>query len=395
MLLLLNHHSSLFQTAKAPLRGRFAARLPGFVALMKPRVMSLAVFTAFVGLAIAPGHLDPLLASVAIGAIAAGAGAAGVLNMWCDADIDAVMVRTARRPIPRGEISRAEALLFGLILACSAVAILALALNITAAALLAFAIFFYVVVYTMWLKRQTPQHIVIGGAAGALPPVIGWAAVTGSIGIEPVILFLIILLWTPPHFWALSLNRAHEYARAGVPMLPVVAGMTATTRQILIYSVLLLPISLSPCALGFAGPLFGTAAATCGAILVALAFQLHGSKGTNRLAAQRLFSFSILYLFALFAALLASNLGNRWSSTLLPRAESTPISSSQRERPAGLLGNAAQFNQSERERESNMRHALLAVILVDAALLLASAGTDQRQTRHGLHRRTRLGPGVG
>ena len=340
MLLWLNYHSSRFQFAKAPLRGRFAARLPGFVALMKPRVMSLAVFTAFVGLAIAPGHLDPLLAFVAIGTIAAGAGAAGVLNMWCDADIDAVMARTARRPIPRGEISGAEALVFGLILSCSAVAILAVALTSKAAALLAFAIFFYVVVYTMWLKRQTPQNIVIGGAAGALPPVIGWVAVTGSIGLETVILFLIILLWTPPHFWALSLNRADEYRRAGVPMLPVVAGVTATARQILIYSVLLLPISLLPCALGFAGSLFGTVAATCGAILVALAFRLHGSKGTNRLAAQRLFSFSILYLFALFAALLASNLGNHWSSMLLPRAESIPISSSQSEMPAGLLGNA-------------------------------------------------------
>src|SRR5499425_2221913 len=285
---------TILQIAKTPLRGRFAGRMSGFVALMKPRVMSLAVFTAFVGLAIAPGHLDPVLAFVAIGAIAAGAGAAGVLNMWGDADIDAVMTRTARRPIPRGEISRAEALAFGLILACSAVAILALALNIKAAALLAFAIFFYVVVYTMWLKRQTPQNIVIGGAAGALPPVIGWAAVTGSIGLEPVILFLIILLWTPPHFWALSLNRADEYARARVPMLPVVAGPAATTRQILSYSVLLLPISLLPCALGFAGVLFGIVAATCGAILVALAFQLHGSKGRNRLAAQRLFSFSIL-----------------------------------------------------------------------------------------------------
>ena len=304
---------SIFQIAKAPLRGRFAARLPGFVALMKPRVMSLAVFTAFVGLAIAPGYLDPVLASVAIGAIAAGAGAAGVLNMWFDADIDAVMARTARRPIPRGEISRAEALVFGLLLACSAVATLALALNIKAAALLAFAIFFYVVVYTMWLKRRTAQNIVIGGAAGALPPVIGWAAATGSIGLESVILFLIILLWTPPHFWALSLNRADEYARAGVPMLPVVAGTTATTRQILIYSLLLVPVSLLPCALGFAGPLFGTAAATCGAILVALAFQLHRSKGTSRLAAQRVFSFSIVYLFTLFAALLASNLGNPWS----------------------------------------------------------------------------------
>src|SRR5262245_1968307 len=340
MSLLLNDHSGLLQTAQAPLWGRFATRIPHFVTLMKPRVMSLAVFTAFVGMAIAPGQLTLLLASVAICAIAAGAGAAGVLNMWGDADIDAVMTRTARRPIPRGEISRAEALIFGLILACSAVAVLALALNIYAAALLAFAIFFYVVVYTMWLKRRTAQNIVIGGAAGALPPVIGWAAVTGSIGLEPVILFLIILLWTPPHFWALSLNRADEYARAGVPMLPVVAGPDATTRQILIYSVLLLPISLLPCVLSFAGPLFGATAATCGVILVTLAFRLHASKGRNRLAAQRLFSFSILYLFALFAALLASNLGNRWSSTLVPRGESTLVSFSQREMPVGLLGNA-------------------------------------------------------
>ena len=308
MSILLNPNSAILQTAKAPSRGRLLARLPHFVALMKPRVMSLAVFTAFVGLAIAPGQLEPLLACVAMAAIAAGAGAAGVLNMWGDADIDAVMARTAKRPIPRGEISRAEALAFGLILACSAVAILALALNCNAAALLAFAIFFYVVVYTMWLKRQTPHNIVIGGAAGALPPVIGWAAATGSIGLEPVTLFLIILLWTPPHFWALSLNRADDYARAGVPMLPVVAGPTATTRQILMYSILLLPVSLLPCALGLAGPLFGAAAATCGAILVALAWRLHASKGTNRLAAQRLFSFSILYLFAVFAALLASNL---------------------------------------------------------------------------------------
>src|ERR1700758_172635 len=274
VLLLVDHQSGLFHTT-TPLRRRFAARLPGFVALMKPRVMSLAVFTAFVGLKIAPGYLDPLLAATAILAIAAGAGAAGVLNMWYDADIDALMTRTATRPIPRGEISRAEALVFGLILACSAVAILALAFNIRAAALLAFAIFFYVVVYTMWLKRQTPQNIVIGGAAGALPPVIGWVAATGSIGLDPVILFLIVFLWTPPHFWALSLNRSDEYARAGVPMLPVVAGRAATTRQILIYSVLLAPISLLPWALGFAGTIYAATAAVSGAILVALAFTVH------------------------------------------------------------------------------------------------------------------------
>ena len=215
--------------------------------------------------------LDPLLGSIAILAIAAGAGAAGVLNMWYDADIDAVMTRTAGRPIPRGKISRAEALAFGLVLACVAVAVLALALNVKAAALLAFTIFFYVVVYTVWLKRQTPQNIVIGGAAGALPPVIGWAAATGDIGLEPLVLFLIIFLWTPPHFWALSLNRADEYARAGIPMLPVVAGRAATTRQILIYSVLLVPVSLLPWALGFAGAIYGATAAVCGAIFLALA----------------------------------------------------------------------------------------------------------------------------
>ncbi len=240
-----------------PVRAHSTTRLPDFFALMKPRVMLLAVFTALVGLMIAPVHLDPLLGSVAILAIAAGAGAAGVLNMWYEADIDVIMARTARRPIPRGTISHREALAFGLVLACSAVAVLGIAANVTAAALLAFAIFFYVIVYTVWLKRHTPQNVVIGGAAGALPPVIGWAAATGDIGLEPLILFLIIFLWTPPHFWALSLNRADEYSRAGVPMLPVVAGGAATTRQILIYSVLLVPTSMLPWVLGFAGTLYG------------------------------------------------------------------------------------------------------------------------------------------
>src|SRR5712672_38025 len=260
-----------------PARPDSAARLADFASLMKPRVMLLAVFTAFVGLMIAPGHLDPLPGSIAILAIAAGAGAAGVLNMWYDADIDAVMVRTAGRPIPRGRISRAQALAFGLVLACSAVAVLALALNVKAAALLAFTIFFYVVGYTVWLKRYTPQNIVIGGAAGALPPVIGWAAATGNIGLEPLVLFLIIFLWTPPHFWALSLNRADEYARAGVPMLPVVAGGAATTRQILIYSILLAPISVLPWALGFAGTIYGAAAVIGGTVLIVLSFQLSRS----------------------------------------------------------------------------------------------------------------------
>jgi heme o synthase len=282
-------------------------RLSDFVTLMKPRVMLLAVVTALVGMVVAPGHLDLLLASLAILAIAAGAGAAGVLNMWYDVDIDALMRRTAMRPIPRGTVSRKEALVFGLALAAAAVVVLALALNFMASALLAFAIFFYVVVYTVWLKRRTPQNIVIGGAAGALPPVIGWAAVTGEIGLEPLILFLIIFLWTPPHFWALSLNRKDEYARAGVPMLPVVAGAPATTRQIIIYSGLLVFASMLPWALGFTGPIYVAAAAVCGVTVVALVLQLARSGGTNRQAAHRLFAFSIVYLFALFAALLVSN----------------------------------------------------------------------------------------
>ena len=315
---------------------------------MKPRVMLLAVFTAVVGLVIAPGHLDPLLGAIAILAIAAGAGAAGVLNMWYDADIDAVMTRTARRPIPRGKISRAEALAFGLVLAGGAVAVLALALNVKAAALLAFTIFFYVVVYTIWLKRSTPQNIVIGGAAGALPPVIGWAAATGDIGLEPLILFLIVFLWTPPHFWALSLNRAHEYARAGVPMLPVVAGRAATTRQILVYSLLLVPVSMLPWALGFAGAIYGAVAAVSGTILVALAVQLRRSRGANRRAAHRLFAFSIFYLFGLFATLLVSN-GDLWSPTLSPRAAAT-VGSPQAASVALPVRTGPQLHQLQRRR---------------------------------------------
>jgi protoheme IX farnesyltransferase len=294
-------------------------RLSGFFALMKPRVMLLAVFTALVGFLLAPTHPDPLLGFIALLAIAMGAGAAGVLNMWYDADIDRVMSRTAMRPIPRGTVSRGEALALGLVLAACSVAVLALAANLEAAGLLAFAIFFYVVVYTIWLKRCTPQNIVIGGAAGALPPAIGWAAATGEIGLEPIILFLIVFLWTPPHFWALALNRSDEYARAGIPMLPVVAGRTATTRQILIYSILLVPISVLPSVLGFAGVIYGATAVICGAIFVALAWRLHRSMATNRVAANRLFAFSIFYLFALFAALLASS-GNRLSDPLAAHA---------------------------------------------------------------------------
>jgi protoheme IX farnesyltransferase len=278
-----------------------------FVALTKPRVMMLAVFTALVGLSRAPVRLDPLSTLAAVLAIAAGAAAAGVLNMWYDADIDAVMTRTAMRPIPRGKISRFVALVFGLVLSGFAVAVLALATNLTAAALLAGTILFYVVVYTAWLKRTTRQNIVIGGAAGALPPVIGWAAVTGAVGLEPLTLFLIIFLWTPPHFWALALNRTDDYARARVPMLPVVAGKAATTRQILIYSGLLALASELPWVFGFAGAIYGAIAAICGALFLLLASQLNRSIEADRRAAHRLFVFSIFYLFVLFAALLVDH----------------------------------------------------------------------------------------
>jgi heme o synthase len=323
-----------------PSRHNSAARVPDFVSLMKPRVMLLAVFTALVGLVIAPGHLDPLFGSFAILGIAAGAGAAGVLNMWYDADIDALMTRTARRPIPRGRISRAQALVFGLVLAGGAVALLASASNVKAAMLLAFTIFFYVAVYTIWLKRRTPQNIVIGGAAGALPPMIGWTAATGEIGVEPVILFLIIFLWTPPHFWALSLNRSDEYARAGVPMLPVVAGRAATTWQILVYSALLVPVSVLPWALGFAGTVYGAAAAVCGALFIGLALQLRRAGETDWKAAHRLFAFSIVYLFVLFAALLADHSADRWSWMPSARLEPSAVGSAQARAAARLVQTA-------------------------------------------------------
>jgi protoheme IX farnesyltransferase len=278
-----------------------------FVALTKPRVMMLAVFTALVGLSIAPVRLDTLIAIAAVLAIATGAGAAGALNMWYDADIDAVMTRTAMRPIPRGKVSRFAALVFGIVLGGFAVVVLALTTNLTAAALLAGTILFYVLVYTMWLKRSTRQNIVMGGAAGALPPMIGWTAATGDVGLEPLALFLIIFLWTPPHFWALALNRTDDYARAGVPMLPVVAGRAATTQQILIYSGLLAVASELPWMLGFAGTTYGAIAAICGALFLLLARQLNRSIAADRRAAHRLFVFSIFYLFVLFAVLLVDH----------------------------------------------------------------------------------------
>src|SRR5215472_13230692 len=282
---------NFMQINRSILRGSYA-NIGDYVALTKPRVMVLVVFTALVGLIVAPGGIDPFTGAVALLCIAAGAGAAAALNMWYDADIDAVMARTTMRPIPSGRVSRSEALVFGLMLGMCAILTLGTLLNVAAAALLAFTIFFYVVVYTMWLKRRTPQNIVIGGAAGALPPVIGWVAATGNVGLEPLILFLIIFLWTPPHFWALSLNLAGEYARAGVPMLPVVAGRTETKRQILLYSVLLVPISILPCAIGFAGAIYGATAGVSGAMMVLLAMQLCRGSDAEKRPAPRLFAFS-------------------------------------------------------------------------------------------------------
>jgi protoheme IX farnesyltransferase len=294
-----------------PLADRWS--VSDLVALTKPRVMMLAVFTALVGLSSAPIRLDPLTTLAAVLAIAAGAGAAGVLNMWYDADIDAIMSRTAMRSIPSGKVSRLEALVFGLSLGGFAVVALALATNLTAAALLAGTILFYVVVYTAWLKRTVRHNIVIGGAAGALPPVIGWAAATGAVGLEPLALFLIIFLWTPPHFWALALNRADDYVRAGIPMLPVVAGRAATTRQILIYSGLLALASELPWMLGFAGTVYGVIVAICGTLFLLLARHLNRSNETDRRPADRLFVFSIFYLFVLFAALLIDHRSGSFS----------------------------------------------------------------------------------
>ena len=282
------------------------ASVSDYLALMKPRVMSLVVFTAWVGLAVAPAHVHPVIAFTALLCIAVGAGAAGALNMWVDADIDAVMTRTARRPIPRGRVTPGEALAFGMTLATGSVAVLGLLVSWLAAAMLAFTIFFYIVVYSMWLKRRTPQNIVIGGAAGAFPPVIGWMAATGGIGIEPLLMFLIVFFWTPPHFWALSLLRAEDYARARVPMLPVVAGAAETRRQILLYSILLLPIGAAPWLAGYADALYGAVALLAGGVMTALAWRLKVAADGERGArlARRLFAFSILYLFVLFAVLL-------------------------------------------------------------------------------------------
>jgi protoheme IX farnesyltransferase len=277
-----------------------------YFALMKPRVMFLVVFTALVGLVAAPGHMHPVLAVAALLCIAVGAGAAGALNMWYDADIDARMARTSARPIPRGRITADEARAFGTVLAIGSVICLGLMANWVAAGLLALTIAFYVFVYTMWLKRWTPQNIVIGGAAGAVPPMIGWAAATGTVSLESFVLFLIIFMWTPPHFWALALLRVRDYERAGVPMMPVVKGEDETRRQILIYSLILAPLGCVPAIVGLGGGLYTVAAGFLGAFFVMFAYACYSERvGPDaERAAKNLFAYSVLYLFLLFAVLL-------------------------------------------------------------------------------------------
>jgi heme o synthase len=282
------------------------AEVGDYIALLKPRVMSLVIFTALVGLAIAPGHFHPVLAFTSLLCISVGAGASGALNMALEGDIDALMSRTANRPIPRGRITRAEAMAFGMTLAFFSVMTLGILVNWYAGALLAFTIFFYVVIYTMGLKRRTAQNIVIGGAAGSLPPVVAWVAATGSISVEPLLLFLIIFFWTPPHFWALALFRSDDYARAGVPMLPVVAGPDATRLQILLYTMVLVLVAASPWPLGYFDAIYGVTSLILGAGMLAFAVNVYVSRERSQSlrATRKLFAFSILYLFALFATLL-------------------------------------------------------------------------------------------
>lgn len=282
------------------------ASVSDYVALLKPRVMSLVVFTALVGLIVAPGHVHPVIGFTALLCIAVGAGASGALNMWYDADIDALMTRTMKRPIPAGRIAPAEACAFGAVLAGFSVATMGLLVNWLSAGLLAFTIVFYAAIYTAWLKRATSQNIVIGGAAGAFPPMIGWTAATGTIGLESILLFLIIFFWTPPHFWALSLSRTADYARAGIPMLPVVAGAKETKRQIVIYSAAMLPVGALPWLCGYAGLLYGATSLVGGAAMLAFALRLNAAKNetAGEQAAKHLFAYSVLYLTVLFAVLL-------------------------------------------------------------------------------------------
>ncbi|MFC7737141.1 heme o synthase [Roseomonas sp. GCM10028921] len=286
------------------------SELRDWVALLKPRVMTLVVFTGLIGLLLAPGHIHPVLGTVAILCIALGAGAAGCINMWYDRDIDAVMRRTARRPIPAGRVEPGAALAFGITVSVLSVLMMGLATNAVAGAWLAGSILFYVLVYTMWLKRRTPQNIVIGGAAGAFPPVIGWAAVTGGVDALPLILFAIIFTWTPPHFWSLSLWAHDDYARAGVPMLPVAAGARETRRQIMLYTLVLAPLGLLPVLMGQAGWVYGAYALSLGAGFLFHAWRVltepQDASGVSLIgdrAARAAFRFSLLHLAGLFAAI--------------------------------------------------------------------------------------------
>jgi protoheme IX farnesyltransferase len=287
------------------------ARVEDYFALLKPRVMSLVVFTAIIGLLLAPGGINPVVGVIAILCIAIGAGGSGALNMWYDSDIDAVMSRTRNRPIPGGRVSRGEALAFGLICSGFSVGILGLATNFVAAGLLAFTIFFYAVVYTIWLKRSTPQNIVIGGAAGAFPPMVGWAAVTGDITLPSIVLFAIIFLWTPPHFWALALYKQGDYGAAGIPMLPNVKGEPATKLRILLYSVVLVATSLLPFAIGMSAWLYAVVAAGLGAGFLYLAWRLFrsGEGVPMKKQARALFTYSLSYLFVIFLALMVDHTG--------------------------------------------------------------------------------------
>ena len=297
--------------ASAPLSSfDLPAEARDWFAMLKPRVITLVVFTGFVGLLLAPGPLHPVLGLAAVLCIAVGAGAAGTINMWYDRDIDAVMRRTAKRPIPAGRIAAGEALGFGVTLGIASVIVMGLATNTGAAGLLALSILFYVFVYTMWLKRRTPQNIVIGGAAGAFPPVIGWAAVTGTVDVMPLLMFAIVFFWTPPHFWALSLYASEDYERAGVPMLPVVAGARATRLQVVYYTVALVLVSLLPWVLGYAGPVYGVSAVGLGAWFTIASLRVLwdrqdavGVSLTRDAPARWAFRVSLIYLFALFTML--------------------------------------------------------------------------------------------
>ncbi|HCY47889.1 MAG TPA: protoheme IX farnesyltransferase [Alphaproteobacteria bacterium] len=280
-----------------------------FYNLMKPRVMSLVIFTSFVGLVLSPVKIHPFIALISILCIAIGAGASGVLNMWYDSDIDRLMKRTINRPIPAGNINKNEALTYGMVISAGSVVIMGILINWSASFLLAFTIFFYAVIYTMWLKRRTMQNIVIGGAAGAFPPIIGWLSTGAPIAIEPLILFFIIFLWTPPHFWALALYKDEDYRRANVPMLPVVHGRAHTKHQIVFYAATLLPLSLMPTFMGWAGIAYGVVALVTSCWFFWSCFRLYGVAGEVEVRrAKKAFGVSIIYLFAIFIALLVDGL---------------------------------------------------------------------------------------